>query len=249
MRRTLLSIVAANVVLLFSGGLYAQDGPKEIIKKAIAATGGEEKLKKFKGFKDSSEGSISLNGMEIDFESSTIAVPPDKQKTTLKVAIGGMKVTVEQLINGDKVTSKANGKEQEVTDAQKEDIRQQMRMREAAKLVPLLADKEYELKPAEAIKVDGKDAVGVKISRKNLKELIFYFDRKTNLLVKVERSGLAPGTGEAAKQEIFLTDHKEVDGVKRPTKQVIFFDGTKFLESTVVEQRMLEMIDDKEFND
>jgi hypothetical protein len=61
--------------------------------------------------------------------------------------------------------------------------------------------------------------------------------------------GLSPATGQPARQEIIFKDYKDVDGVKRPTRFVMLYDGKKFLEATVVEQHMLEKIDDKEFSD
>src|SRR5262245_56080225 len=249
MRRFLLPLLAGTAVLVLNCGLYAQDDAKEIIKKAIAATGGEEKLNKFKGYKDSTKGMGSLAGMDFEFKSSAIVAPPNRAKTTMKLEAGGMEITFEQQIDGDKVTAKVNGMEQPVTDEQKEDGKQQLLMRQAMKLTPLLADKNYELKPAEAIKVDGKEAVGIKVSGKNMKEITFYFDKSTNLLVKVERPGLEPPAGTPAKQEMIFKDYKDVDGVKRPTKFVMLFDGKKFLEATIVEQHMLEKIDDKDFSD
>ena len=249
MRRFMLPIMTVHAVLFFSSNLCAQNDPKEIIQKAIDAGGGAEKVNKFKGYKDSTKGKVSLGGRDFEFSSSSIVAPPDRSKTTLKYQIPGMEMTLEQQINGDRIKAKMNGVEQQVTEAQKEDARQQVRMRDAMKLSPLLADNEYELKPAKTTKVNGKEAVGVKISGKDLKDVTFYFDKSTNLLVKVLRMGLSPATGQPAKQEIIFKDYKDVDGVKRPTKFVMLYDGKKFLEATVVEQHMLEKIDDKEFSE
>ena len=96
MRRFLLPVMAGSAVLALNCGLYAQDDAKEIIKKAIAAMGGEEKLNKFKGYKDSTKGKGSLGGMEFEFKSSAIVAPPDKSKTTMKLEAGGMELTLEQ---------------------------------------------------------------------------------------------------------------------------------------------------------
>jgi len=249
MRRFMLPIIAVHAVLFLSSNLCAQSDPKEIIQKAIDAGGGAEKFSKFKGYKDSTKGRGLMAGREFEFKSSSLVAPPDRSKTTLTYQVGGMEIILEQQINGDQITAKLNGVEQVVTDAQKEDARQQVRMRDAMKLAPLLADSDYELQPAKSIKVNGKEAVGIKISGKGLKEVTFYFDKSTYLLVKVQRPGLSPATGQPAKQEIIFKDYKDVDGVKRPTKFVILYDGKRFLEATVVEQHMLEKIDDKEFSE
>ena len=67
--------------------------------------------------------------------------------------------------------------------------------------------------------------------------------------VSTKNSDTRSSFGQPAKQEIIFKDYKDVDGVKRPTKFVMLYDGKKFLEATVVEQHMLEKIDDKEFSE
>src|SRR5207249_1792438 len=99
------------------------------------------------------------------------------------------------------------------------------------------------------VKVGDNETVGVSVTGKDVKEVKLYFDKSTHLLAKVERMGTAPMSTDEVKQEIFLSDYKEVQGMKRPTKTVMNNDGKKFMESTVTEQKYLEKLDDKDFSD
>jgi hypothetical protein len=249
MRRFVLPVIAVGTVLIFGPALRADDDAKEIIKKAIAATGGEEKLSKFKAYKESSKGTVSIMGNDLEFSMETVAAPPSKIKNVMKMEFGGNNVTFEQSVNGDKMKASLNGMDLPVPDEQKDDVKQQLFMRQAIQLVPLVTDSKFQLAKGDEIKVDDKPAVGVKISSKDLKEIKFYFDKSTNLLVRVEREGSDPNGGGKVKQEITFSDYKEMDGIQSPAKVVMVFDGKQFLEAKVTEHKSLEKVDDKDFGD
>src|SRR5258706_223613 len=104
--------------------------------------------------------------------------------------------------------------------------------------------------PAPGDGPDPKGTIATAIQdhgRKDIQEGKLHSDKGTYLLAKVERKGTAPMSTDEVKQEIFLSDYKEVQGVKRPTKTVMNNDGKKFMESTVTEQKFLEKLDDKDF--
>ncbi len=250
MRRLLVSFLAFGLAVGLVSRAAAQDDPKEIVKKAIAAHGGADKLNKYKASRNSSKGTISLMGVDLDFTSDTVSMYPSKQKIVIKMDFMGQSITVVQMIVGDKVSQTVNGTAQEIPDAQKAELKQSMEMQHAMNLTPLLQDKEFKLKSIPAIKVNGKEAAGVAVTGTNLKEIKMYFDRASHLLVKLERMGADPtGGGGEVKQEMFLSDYQDVSGLKKPTKVSMTNDGKKFMESTVIRQQVMEKIDDKEFAD
>ena len=250
MHRYRVSFLVLGLLVGWTARAAAQDDPKEIIKKAIAAHGGAEKLDKFKGSKNSSKGTISIMGLELEFTSDTVSMYPAKQKSTIKMDVMGNAITVVQLIVGDKMSVTLNGMAQEVPDAQKSELKQSIEMQRVMNLTPLLAEKGFEMKSLGDTKVNGKEVVGVSVSSKNLKETKMYFDKSTNLLTKVERMGADPtGGGGEVKQEMFLSDYKDVQGLKKPMKVTMMNDGKKFMDSTVTKQEVLEKVDDKEFAD
>lgn len=248
MSRFVLPVMAMCSVLALGSALRADDKANEIVKQGIAARGGAEKLSKIKGYKESSKGTISVNGMDIDFTAETTAAPPTKMKTNLKMEIGGMTHAVEVVFNGDSLKRTIDGMTVPLQEGEKEDGKQRMELAYAMRLTPLLEDKAFQLKSLEDAKVDGKDANVVLVSGKDLKDAKFYFDKGTHLLLKLEYEGLGP-SGAKGKQEMALGEYKEFDGIKQPTKLVVSSDGTKFLEQMLTEYKTLEKVDDKDFAD
>src|SRR5258706_8539742 len=109
MQRLLLPALGLGLLLGMTQRCAAQDDPKEIVRKAIAAHGGADKLNKFKASRVSSKGTISIGGMTLDFTSNSVAEFPDKQKTTIKMSISRMEITVVQTVNGAKMKQSVNG--------------------------------------------------------------------------------------------------------------------------------------------
>lgn len=248
MRRLFLTAFAVALPLALAGRAAADDDAKVTITKAIDAHGGKDKLEKFKASKSKGKGVISLFGMDLEFTVETMSQIPDKLKTTIKMEVNGMAFTVEQTVNGDKMSMSLNGMSMEIPDAQKGDLKSAMMQQKILQLTPLL-DKGVELKSIPGVKVGDRETVGVSVTGKDVKEVKLYFDKSTHLLAMVERMGTAPMSTDEVKQEIVLSDYKEVQGMKRPTKTVMNNDGKKFMESTVTEQKYLEKLDEKDFSD
>src|SRR5262245_46736790 len=249
MRRQLLPALALGLLVGVAGRSAAQDDAKEIIRKAIAAHGGADKLDKFKGSRSTSTGSISIMGMDFEFNADAVAQFPDKQKTTIKLEIMGNAATIVQLVNGEKMSLTVNGMAAPIQDAQKESLKQSVALQKVMNLTPLLGDKSYELKGIAGVKVGDKDTVGVEVKGKDLKDCKVYFDKATNLIARVDHKGLDPMGMNEVDQTVVLSEYKDGQGVKKPMKTVMNQDGKKFMESKVTKLELWGKIDEKEFSD
>lgn len=249
MRRLLQSTVIACVVGALVSPVRADDEAKKIVEKAITAHGGKDRIEKYKAIKSKAKGVLSILGMELEFTSETAFQFPDRARTTMKAEIMGTAMTIEQVIKGDKVSMSLNGMNQPIPDGMKNELRNGVLMQRIMNLTPLVTDKDFTLKSLGESKVDDAEVVGIQVDTKEVKDIKIYFDKKSNLLVKIERMGADPtGAGEV-KQEMYLTDYKEFEGIKRPTKTVMKQNGTKMMESTTSEQKLLEKLDDKDLSD
>ena len=54
-------------------------------------------------------------------------------------------------------------------------------------------------------------------------------------------------SGDDVSQDVFYSDYKEVDGIKRAMKTKILRDGKKFLEMETSDFKPVEKLDDKVF--
>lgn len=250
MRCTILAVFVISWVTNFPLTTAAAEDAKEIVKKAVAAHGGADKINKFKGVRSESKGVISIMGTDFEFTNQSVSQFPDKQKSTIQIEFMGNSITVVQLVNGERVSLTVNGMAQEIPESQKTELREAIQLQKIMNLTSLLEDGRYELKVIPGVKVDDRETVGIAVGGKDLKEVKVFFDKQTYLVAKVERKAHDPSlSGDEVNQETIVSDYKEFNGVKKPMKTVILLDGKKFMEAVNTKVEVVEKIDDKEFND
>jgi hypothetical protein len=167
-------------------------------------------------------------------------------RVEIQAEVQGQNVTLLYVLNGDKGWLQVLGETTEIKGEELEDQKEGLHAEHVQTLAPLLTDKGFTLEPLGEAKVNGRDAVGVKVASRGHKDVNLYFDRVSGLLAKVERRALNDAQQEVT-EETFCSDYKDVDGVQVPMKVVIHHDGKLFLEMEVTEYSFLDRIDDREF--
>jgi hypothetical protein len=211
-----------------------------IIDKAIKAQGGEAKVAKFKAQTWKEKGTYYGMGDGLPFAGKYAVQFPDK----FRMEIEGVFTIV---LDGDKGWLESMGETKELT---KEQLANQQRMQyigQVSRLVTL-KDKAFKLSPLPEIKIDKDPAVGVKVSRQGQGDVLLYFDKGTGLLAKSEATVKSEEQkGKEVRQELFMSDYKEVDGLKSPTKLVVKRDGKVYIEATIADLKRAEKLEDKVF--
>jgi hypothetical protein len=252
MRRTLLPLLSAGLLLaLAAGACAADDDPKAIIAKAIKAHGGEEALTKYKATQSKIKGKIMLPMLgEAAFTQEGAAMLPDKAKETMTLDINGMKVEVVTVVNGDDLTVQVGGNAQPIPADAKKTLKASRHATKVARLVTLVKDaKDYELSPLGEVKVEGKPAVGVLVKSKDNPDVSLFFDKDTGLMVKEEHRTLDPNSGKEMTEERIVLKYgdKSKEGLAVPKEVLIKRDGETFMKAEVLEWKALEKLDDSEF--
>jgi len=249
MSRAFASLFSAFVLFAAAPGVRAADeDPKAIIARAVKAHGGEEFLTKHMAARTQNKGKINVPGVgETDFTQEVAYMLPNKFRENIDLNVGGQNIKVSTLMNGDAISIEAAGKAVDVTDSIKKAMKDATEMMTMARLVPLLKDKTYELSVFGEAKVEEKPAIGIRVTSKSKKEITFYFDKKTNLLAKLEHRTVDAGTGAEISEERIVLEYKVKDGIPMPKKVLVKHDGKTFIEAEVVEFTYLEKIDDSEF--
>lgn len=249
MTRLLMSLCSVAALVVVSGGVRAaDDDAKAIIARAIKAHGGEEYLTKNKAARMQNKGKIQIPGVgESEFTQDLAYMLPDKLKDTLELSIGGQKISIVTVMNGDKLSIEAAGKAVDVTDDIKKAMKDAKHMMTVSRMVPLLKDKSYELSIFGEAKVEDKPAIGIVVASKGKKDITLFFDKKTNLLAKIEHRTVEAGTGNEIGEERIILEYKNKDGIPFPKKVLVKHDGKTFLEAECLESVMLEAIDEAEF--
>jgi len=244
MRTFMLAACGLCAWLTLAGPARAQDDEsRAIVAKGIKAFGGEERLAKHQGHYVKGKGTVHIMGMDLEYTAEIYEQEPDKQKAVIEFSIMGQNFTFTEVYNGDKGWRNIMGKTMAV---EADDLKEHKQNAHAERVAGLLAlkDKAYKLSSLGEMKVNGRAAVGILVTRQDYRDVSLFFDKQTNLLVKVETRAKDPNTMQEATQEKLMTDYKElVPGFQLPTKLVINYDGKKFLDMTVTEARMVEKHD------
>ena len=242
MTRWMLVPVAVALAL---APLPAQESAEAVVKKAIEAHGGAEALKKFPAGQATYKGEMSLFGMDLEFTAKLVYQLPDKMRMEIDTEAGGQKLAIVQVVNGDQAVNQVNGANVPLGEAEKKELLQAAIIQDITQLTPLLEGKKYTIK----LEKPTDDANVVLVTAKDLNDTKLFFDKKTGLLTKVERKGLAPSMGEPMEvtEETVMSDYKKVDGMMVPMTVTVNHDGKKFMSMTVTEVKLMEKADAEAF--
>jgi len=238
--------LAAALLLALATPTWAQE-PKEIVEKAIKAHGGAENLAKLKAVTSKGKGNIYIMGMGFPFKVTIHMQVPEKARTEVKLDLGGKEVEIVEVITGDKGWERVEGMTKAVEGKELELARDGLYPSYLSMLTPMLKDKDIQLKALPESKVDGKAALGLKVSSKGHSDMEFYFDKTSGLLVKLVRPGQDPVSKNAVKQEEIYSDYKAVEGVQQPFHMLVNHDGQKFMEFDVASYTFVPTFDAKLF--
>src|SRR5262245_2749776 len=205
---------------------------RAVIRRAIQAHGGAEALDRLRLVREKTVGELHLRGKTFPFTSETLQRLPDQFRHTLTSENDGNKFEMLQVYDGKKGWLIEGGLSRPVDAMHLAGWKATAHAAYVASLTPLLAeDKGYRFTLLPEAKVQGRPAVGIKVSQADQRDVNLYFDRDNSLLVK---KVLRPHAGGAASvQEEIFSDFKDVQGLKRPTRVQVLINGVPHAEGTI----------------
>jgi hypothetical protein len=242
--RTLIPAVA--VLVLSATLVQGQETPHAVVQRAIAAHGGQERLSRVRADRVRSQGTLFVGTSSVPFRSETTVQLPSQFKNVIQVTTGNQTKTVVHLLDGDKAAILIDGQPQPVSAALLAQLRQTLQLNHLTRLVPLLTDPEFTLAWAGETTINGRPAVGVRVTGRSQRPVCLYFDKPSGLLVKAEQTLDGPG-GRDVKQEAWYSGYRDLGGYRRPGKVTAYRDGQKVMEAELLEAEALGQIDPKEF--
>jgi hypothetical protein len=244
--RAFLSLAALFVFTSYTRADDSSDA-KSVVEKAIKAHGYKPEDKS-QPMKWKEKGSFTGGDFKLDYTGDWVFQGPDRMRFDIKGEFGGMKIAITVGVNGEKAWESGFGQDQDVTGDKLDYVRNQVYQLNVTSLQPLLADKEFKLAPAGEKDINGKKAVGVKVTREKHQPITLYFDKATGLLSKSESTVKDEFQGwKEVSEEVYFDDYKEANGRKLFGKMKIVRDGKTFIESTLSDQKFAEKLDPKLF--
>ncbi len=234
------------LVPLVFGQEPAGNDPPALIRRAIQAHGGQDKLDKLRLVREQTEGTLTVLGQKTAFTSETLRRLPGQYRHTLTAEVSGKKLNIVEVFDGKQGWIVVGGLTRGIDEKTLAGWKATAHAAHVASLTPLLAaDKGYKLTALPETKVQDRPALGVKVACPEQRDVNLWFDRETGLLVKRDLRPHA-GTADSVQEEIY-SDFKDVQGLKRPARVRILINGVPHAEATIRSTSLLDRIDDKEF--
>jgi hypothetical protein len=239
------AVLGVSVVLALSGRAQEEEA-RALLAKAIEAHGGEKALATLAVVQQKGKGKVWAPN-EAPFTAELLWQVPDRSKIALEVDVKGKTYAYVQILDGNKGWVKDFTGNTYAMDAQAlTEARQMMTVEKAINLIAL-KDRRYKLSPLGEAKVDGRDALGLQVSRESCRDVNLFFDKATHLLLKAEYRALDL-TKQEMTQEKFFSDYKTLPGgAKVPGKMVLKNDGKPFVEIEITETLVVERHEDSAF--
>jgi hypothetical protein len=246
--RRFIGVLAVAVLIAGVGNMArAEDDAGKLVAKAIKALGGEEKLGAVKAVTWKVKGTVAFGGTDNELVTTTTLQGLDHLRREFEVDINGVKMKGATVVAGDKGWSKFGEMDSELDKERYANEKRAIYL----DLIPItlvqLKDKGFKLEPAGEEKVGDKPAVGLKVTGPDGKEFKIYFDKESDLPVKVVADKVMGFDGSEYKQETTFSNYKDFDGIKKATKAAVTKDGEKLFNFEVTEFKVLDKVDPKTF--
>jgi hypothetical protein len=213
---------------------------RAIVDRAIKAVAGDADLAKLKAETWNEKGTYYGMGNGVPYTGKYAVQWPNQ----FRMEIEGFMTIV---LNGDKGWIKDNNGTKEMTKEQLANHQEEQYSGWVASLLPL-RDRAFRLAVSAQANIDSQPALAMRVSHKDHKDVVLYFDQKTGLLVKSSyRAKAEDQGGKEVEQEVYYKDYKDGDGIKVPMKVIIKRDGQQYVEAEMQDVKFPGKLDDSVF--
>src|SRR5262245_12912588 len=242
MRRLVFPLLVAPLIASIARGDEVTDLCDRVVK---AHAKDPADLKKFRVHTMKAKGISRARGDDAQATCEIFAVWPGQMRLTWEWGTGDKKTSFTVLTTGDRGWQAGTGMPgEELRLEMLNDVRTDVYAIWVATLTTL-KDPETKLALAGRSKVGDTPVDGLKVSRRPWPDITLYFDEKSGLL---RRMAYRSREGGVFLDKEFLYDaHKDVDGLKVPTKQITRVGGAEIAHWTEIEYAFPEKIDAKKF--
>jgi hypothetical protein len=249
MKRLLGAALVTALALVATGPAGADDkDATAILDKGIKALGGEEKLGKITAASWKAKGKMTFGGNDSEMTSTATVQGLDHLRQEFDGEFNGNKVHGVTIVAGDKGWRKFGDMGGDLPKDQLANQKRAIYLQVVPITLVPLKGKDFKVETAGEEKVDGKPAVGLKVTGPDKKDFTLYFDKDSGLPVKMTAK-VAGFRGEDAMQETTFGGYKEMGGIKKATKIETKRNGEKFQELEITEFKVLDKVDPKAFEE
>jgi hypothetical protein len=232
------------MVFVLGPGAKARGGDDEanaVLDKAIAALGGEAKLRQAGAIAWKARGKSFGDGNESAFTNETTVQDLDHFRMEWTDDNDGNLVMGVTVVNGNMGWRRYDGETRDLDDGRLANHKRSIYLLVVPVMIVPLKGSTFLIERAGEENVGGKPAAGLKVVGPDGKEFTLYFDKETGLPVKLVATVLG-FEGQPVTQQTIFRDYKEFDGIKKATKMERRRDGEKILEQEILEFKVLDKV-------
>ena len=248
------NVIFAAPVMFLSCGLgsvtrAADDNEaKVVVDKAIQAIGGEAKLSMAKVITWKTKGKFRFGDNESSYTSQATAADLDHFRSEFDGEFGGNPVKGVTVLDGDRGWRKFGDNNMQLDSDAVANEKRTVYLQVIPATLVALKGTDFRLEKAPDEKVGGADAAGVKVTAPDGKDFTIFFDKTTNLPVKMMANVRGFGGNEFIQETIFAS-YKEFDGIKKATKIESKRNGETFLEAEITDFKVSEKAPPETFSE
>jgi outer membrane lipoprotein-sorting protein len=246
--------ILVGLLLGSAGPSRADDSAeaKAILDRAVKAVGDQAKLKELQAATWKGKGKFyAINPEGMDYMAEWAMHGTKQYRHAIDFELMGQKFRQTMVVNGDKGWIKLNDMLMEMNEDGVAEQREQMFSNwHAFAMLASLNDKQFELSTLGETEIEKRKAMGIRAASKGHRDLNLYFDKETGLPLKGEwrvKDVQGVAGGNEVTQEVFLSDYKDVDGMKIAMKAVIKWDGKLYVDAEFSNYKLEQKLDDDVF--
>ena len=161
---------------------------RALIQKSIAAHGfSSEESYSLRSWVIVRDANVTMGEREVECRLTLSLEPTDRLRVKMQFERDDQPVTVTSTYDGkaEKGWRSYNDRTVEMSREEVEESKHSVHANSLIGLVHLLDSSRYDLSPGGRIEIEGRRAVGVKVSRKGFREAVLFIDERTFLVVKL----------------------------------------------------------------
>lgn len=238
---------AIVLCLLLGAGAPAadRDAALAVVNEAVTAQGGAEALEAGHVRVRQAAGVTTPKDQgPISFTEELTLDLPGRLRHVVDVSAQGVKRQVIQVLDRDHGWRSISGNVSDLARDDLEELQEEAFVAWIATLVPLRAP-EFKLSLLPQTEIDGRPAAVVRVRTRGHPDSHLFFDRRSGLLVKIERQ--APFVGVRVKRTYVYKDYRNFGSLRLPTREVQFIHADKWTELSIRSYRFPGHVDDSLF--
>jgi hypothetical protein len=214
-----------TAVLVLTSSASAGDDPRAVIERAIAASGGADKLARQRAMTWKAKGTMTAGQQRMKYVADYRFAEPDMYRFDLVTGEGPQKITLTAATDGQSAWEQMNDQRRDMAVEKAAEFHHNVYLLHISRLLPLRG-REYTLAAVGDHKHGDRTLTGVKVSRPGKRDVSLYFDPATHLLVKstsMIRDEFQ--NNREITQDVIYEGVSDAAGTKVPMKLTIYRGG------------------------